>query len=66
MTWPLEADGVQDFARGLDEILVVEESARSRIPGQGRAVQPEDHERPRVVGKFDEPAMGPQPPHRSR
>jgi TPP-dependent indolepyruvate ferredoxin oxidoreductase alpha subunit len=25
MTWPLEADGVHEFAKGLDEILVVEE-----------------------------------------
>ena len=25
MTWPLEPEGINEFARGLDEILVVEE-----------------------------------------
>ncbi|WP_459616796.1 indolepyruvate ferredoxin oxidoreductase family protein [Bordetella sp. 2513F-2] len=57
MVWPLEATGVQQFADGLDEILVVEEKRQvleyqlkeelfSRI-GSGKKI-------PRVVGKFDD------------
>src|SRR5690606_9683441 len=57
MVWPLEAQGVRQFAEGLDEILVVEEKRQiieyqikeelfSWI-GTGKKV-------PRVIGKFDE------------
>ncbi len=57
MVWPLEATGVQQFADGLDEILVVEEKRQvieyqlkeelfSWI-GTGKKI-------PRVVGKFDD------------
>jgi indolepyruvate ferredoxin oxidoreductase len=57
MVWPLEATGVQQFAEGLDEILVVEEK-RQVIEyqikeelfgwiGTGKKI-------PRVVGKFDD------------
>lgn len=57
MVWPLEAQGVRQFAEGLDEILVVEEKRQvieyqikeelfSWI-GSGKKV-------PRVIGKFDE------------
>jgi len=57
MVWPLEATGVQQFAEGLDEILVVEEKRQvleyqlkeelfSWI-GTGKKI-------PRVVGKFDD------------
>nr|MBF0684080.1 indolepyruvate ferredoxin oxidoreductase family protein [Pseudomonas sp.] len=57
MVWPLEAQGVRQFADGLDEILVVEEKRQiieyqvkeelfSWI-GTGKKV-------PRVIGKFDE------------
>ena len=28
MTWPLESDGVREFATGFEEILVVEENVR--------------------------------------
>jgi len=57
MVWPLEATGTQQFAEGLDEILVVEEKRQvieyqlkeelfSWI-GSGKKI-------PRVVGKFDD------------
>ncbi len=66
MPWPLEADGVRQFAEGLEEILVVEEK-RQIIEYQlkemlynwtdvnGRDV------RPRIVGKFDETGEWPAP-----
>ena len=55
MNWPLEADGVREFARGLDEILVVEEK-RQMIEYQLKEelYNLKDAERPRVVGKFDD------------
>ena len=68
MPWPLEADGVRQFAEGLEEILVVEEK-RQIIEYQlkemlynwtdenGRDV------RPRIVGKFDETGEWPAPHH---
>ncbi|MBU4612093.1 indolepyruvate ferredoxin oxidoreductase family protein [Achromobacter sp. GG226] len=57
MVWPLEAQGIRQFAEGLDEILVVEEKRQvieyqlkeelfSWI-GSGKKI-------PRVIGKFDE------------
>ncbi len=57
MVWPLEAQGIRQFAEGLDEILVVEEK-RQVIEyqikeelfswlGTGKKI-------PRVIGKFDE------------
>ena len=53
--WPLEAQGAQAFARGLDEILVVEEKRQILE----YAIKEElynwpDGQRPRVFGKFDE------------
>src|SRR6185436_12499242 len=55
MPWPLEPDGVREFARGLDEILVVEEK-RQMVEYQLKEHlynwRPEV--RPRVIGKFDE------------
>jgi indolepyruvate ferredoxin oxidoreductase len=55
MTWPLEADGVRDFARGLDEILVVEEKRQIlEYQLKEELYNLKDHERPRVVGKFDD------------
>ena len=56
MTWPLEAEGVREFAHGLEEILVVEEKRQILE----YAIKEElynwrdDAQRPRVVGKFDE------------
>ena len=55
MVWPLEPVGLREFARGLDEILVVEEKRaviESQIKEQLYALP--DPQRPRVVGKHDE------------
>jgi indolepyruvate ferredoxin oxidoreductase len=64
MPWPLEADGVRRFARGLQEILVIEEK-RQIIEYQLKEMLYDwrDDERPRVVGKFDESGEWPAPPH---
>ena len=55
MVWPLERDGVRAFARGLEEILVVEEK-RAVIENQlkEQLYNWDEAVRPRVVGKFDE------------
>ncbi len=55
MVWPLERDGIRDFAKGLDEILVVEEKRavlENQIKEQLYNWDPDS--RPRVIGKFDE------------
>jgi indolepyruvate ferredoxin oxidoreductase len=55
MTWPLDAPGVQEFARGLDEILVVEEKRQVlEYALKEELYNLPDGERPRVVGKFDD------------
>jgi indolepyruvate ferredoxin oxidoreductase len=55
MTWPLEADGVHEFAQGLDEILVVEEKRQVlEYALKEELYNLPDGERPRVVGKFDD------------
>ncbi|MBK8908588.1 MAG: indolepyruvate ferredoxin oxidoreductase family protein [Rhodospirillales bacterium] len=55
MVWPLERHGMRDFARGLEEILVVEEK-RGVIENQlkEQLYNWDEAVRPRVVGKFDE------------
>ncbi len=55
MPWPLEPDGVREFADGLDEILVVEEK-RQIVEYQlkEQLYNWRDDVRPRVIGKFDE------------
>ncbi|HUY01903.1 MAG TPA: indolepyruvate ferredoxin oxidoreductase family protein, partial [Rhodocyclaceae bacterium] len=55
MPWPLEADGVRHFARGLEEILVVEEK-RQIIEYQlkEQLYNWREDVRPRVLGKYDE------------
>lgn len=55
MSWPLEPVATHEFARGLEEILVVEEK-RSIIEDQltGQLYNWPVSERPRVVGEFDE------------
>lgn len=54
MTWPLEPKGVQEFVRGLDEILVVEEK-RELIEYQlkQQIFNWDIKDRPTVVGKYD-------------
>ena len=55
MTWPLEAEGVQHFARGLDEIIVVEEKRQIlEYALKEELYNLPDSQRPRVVGKFDD------------
>src|SRR4029079_2332608 len=55
MPWPLEPQGVREFAKDLDEILVVEEK-RQLIEYQikEQLYNWRDDVRPRVVGKYDE------------
>jgi hypothetical protein len=55
MTWPLDSEGVHEFARGLDEILVVEEKRQVlEYALKEELYNLPDGERPRVVGKFDD------------
>jgi indolepyruvate ferredoxin oxidoreductase len=62
MPWPLEAAGARRFARGLREILVVEEK-RQIIEYQLKEMlyDAPAADRPRVVGKFDEAGEWPAP-----
>jgi indolepyruvate ferredoxin oxidoreductase len=55
LVWPLEAEGVRQFAQGLEEILVVEEK-RQIIEYQlkEQLYNWRVDVRPRVIGKFDE------------
>ena len=55
MTWPLEPLGIREFARGLEDIIVVEEK-RSFIESQMKESMYnwDHHVRPSIVGKYDE------------
>lgn len=54
MTWPLEPVGIRAFARGLEDILVVEEK-HSFIESQMKELFYNfDGDRPSIVGKYDE------------
>ena len=59
MTWPLEPAGIRAFARGLQDILVVEEK-QSFIESQMKEMFYNfeginaDNSRPSIVGKYDE------------
>ena len=55
MTWPLEPEGIRQFAEGMEEILVVEEK-RALIEDQlkEQLYNWRADVRPRVIGKFDE------------
>ena len=55
MTWPLEPEGIKQFARGLEDIIVVEEK-RSFIEAQMKEhmYNWEHGDRPSIVGKYDE------------
>ena len=55
MTWPLESEGVRRFAKGLEEILVVEEKRQFlEYQLKEELYNWREDARPRVVGKFDE------------
>jgi indolepyruvate ferredoxin oxidoreductase len=60
MTWPLEPIGIREFAKGLEDIIVVEEK-RSFIESQMKeymynwpASDQSGSTRPSVIGKYDE------------
>ncbi len=55
MSWPLEPQGVREFVRGLQEVLVVEEK-RSLMEDQLKSILYDlpGEQRPRIVGKYDE------------
>jgi indolepyruvate ferredoxin oxidoreductase len=53
LTWPLEPEGIRRFARGLEEILVVEEK-RPVVEQQLKDILYNMSERPRILGKEDE------------
>ena len=55
MAWPLEREGVRQFAEGLEDVLVIEEK-RAVIENQlkEQLYNWSATARPRVVGKFDE------------
>jgi len=53
MVYPLEPDTVREFARGLEELLVVEEK-RGFVEAQVKEILFDLAERPRVMGKRDE------------
>ncbi len=55
MTWPLEREGIRQFAEGLEEILVVEEK-RALLENQlkEQLYNWRADVRPRVIGKHDE------------
>ncbi len=52
LSWPLETEGVREFAQGKRAILVVEEK-RSNVEEQLRSALYDLAERPSVEGKFD-------------
>src|SRR5690349_4348901 len=55
MPWPLEPQGVREFAQGLEEILVVEEKRQLLEYQLKEQLYNWRHDvRPRVVGKYDE------------
>ncbi len=54
MTWPLEPSGIREFARGLEDILVVEEK-HAFIENQMKELFYNfEGQRPSIVGKYDE------------
>ena len=52
MPWPLDGETVRDFARGLEEIIVVEDK-RPLLEGLVKEALYELSQRPRIVGKRD-------------
>jgi indolepyruvate ferredoxin oxidoreductase len=53
MTWPLEPEVIRDFARGLEEIIVVEEK-QPIIENQIKSILYGSATAPRVLGKTDD------------
>jgi indolepyruvate ferredoxin oxidoreductase len=53
MPWPLELEGILEFAEGLDLIIVVEEK-RALIEPQIKEMLYDASQRPQVIGKLDE------------
>jgi len=55
MSWPLEPDGIRQFAHGLEDVIVVEEK-RAFIESQikEQMYNWDHHNRPSVIGKYDE------------
>ncbi len=56
MTWPLEPTGIHAFAKGLEDILVVEEK-HAFIESQMKEAMynwPQESRRPSIVGKYNE------------
>ncbi len=54
--WPLDAEGVSQFARGLDQILVVEEKRQLLEPALKEVLYHwPDAARPKVYGRFNAP-----------
>ncbi|UHQ20524.1 indolepyruvate ferredoxin oxidoreductase family protein [Lysobacter sp. KIS68-7] len=54
MTWPLEPVGLRNFARGLQDILVVEEKHAFIESQMKESMYNWTGERPSIVGKYDE------------
>jgi len=54
MTWPLEPVGLRNFARGLQDILVVEEKHAFIENQMKESMYNWTGERPSIVGKYDE------------
>ncbi|MBO68086.1 MAG: indolepyruvate ferredoxin oxidoreductase [Acidiferrobacteraceae bacterium] len=53
MSWPLEPEGIINFAKGLGKIIVVEEK-RGLIEDQVKSILYRCSEHPIVIGKYDE------------
>ena len=53
MTWPMEPQGLKNFAQGLDLIILVEEK-RGLMEGQVKEMLYGQPNAPRIIGKFDE------------
>jgi len=54
MTWPLEPAGLRNFARGLEDILVVEEKHAFIESQMKELFYNFEGQRPSIVGKYDE------------
>jgi indolepyruvate ferredoxin oxidoreductase len=53
LAWPLDAEGARTFARGLEEVLVIEDRRAFLEPQLKDALYPLER-RPRILGKRDE------------